>query len=151
MQRFTPHGTPPGQSALVPHGSAAVSAHVSHWHRKVVQPAARHSGFDVDSWRDFWPVVLDRSIGRFAMLAPAAGGQSRLVVPNDAFGDLPLASHGMPLRGPPEHVPCLFPSLNVGSPLQFGHGLESVMPLKTREVMLAVPVLSPVWRLAVPV
>ncbi len=118
-----------GQSAFVAHGVEAASSQVSHWQRLVVHPPAVQSGLDVVKVRTLVPVVLLRLIGSVAINAPESGGQSRLVEPNETFGDEPLMSQTLPLRWPPEQVPPRTPSLVVPSPMQFGHGLESVMPL----------------------
>src|SRR6185369_13791257 len=119
-----------GQSALLAHACAPELLQVSHWHRHgapphdvaVLKPVARHCGFAVLSARVFVPVVFVRSIARFAMLPPASGGQSRLVDPHSAFGDVPLMSHALPTRSPALHVPPRTPSFVPPSPTQRGHG-----------------------------
>src|SRR6185369_7480357 len=119
-----------GQSALVEHACAPELLQVSHWHRHgapphevaVLKPVARHCGFAALSVRVFVPVVLVRSIARFAMLPPASGGQSRLVEPHSAFGDVPLMSHASPTRSPALQVPLRTPSFVPPSPTQRGHG-----------------------------
>jgi hypothetical protein len=51
-------------------------------------------------------VALVRSIGSVAISAPAASGQSRLVVPKSGrLNTVPLPSQARPLRVPPLQVP----------------------------------------------
>jgi len=139
-----------GQSALVAQDCALPLLQVSHWHRFVVKPVARQGGFDVLSVRVLVPVVFVRSIPRFAMLPPASGGQSRLVEPHSAFGDVPLMSHARVARSPAVQVPPRTPSFAPPSPTHRGHGSPSVGPEKTLDRKVAVVAAVPLSTFAVP-
>jgi hypothetical protein len=157
----TVHGLPPfvpplhrpesGQSALVPQGVAAVLLHVSQKHLSDVNPTARQFGLAVDSVRVRVPVEFVRSIGNVASTPPDAGGQSRLVLPQNRFGDEPLMSHVWLKFCPLSHVPPRVPSFAVASPMHLGHGPELVGPEYTREMRFAVVEADPVSAFAVPV
>jgi hypothetical protein len=102
----TVHGLPPfvpplhrpeaGQSAFEPHGLAATLLHVSQKHLRPVNPTARQFGLAVERVRVRVPVELVRSIGKVASTPPEAGGQSRLVLAQTRFGDVPLMSQVWP-------------------------------------------------------
>ena len=125
--------------------------HVSQKHLRAVNPIARQFGLVADSVRVRVPVELVRSIGKVARTPPLAGGQSRLVVDQKRFGDVPLTSHVWPTFCPLSHVPPRTLSFDAPSPTHFGHGPELVGPEYTREVSLAVVAAEPVSMLAVPV
>src|SRR6266403_1179094 len=112
-QRRPPQTLPaPVQSALL-----LLQRHV-----KVPKPGAVQLGFAADTVRVSVPVELLRLIGSAATTAPEAGGQSRLVLPQNRFIELPFTSHVRPAFGPTSQVPPRLPSFGVVSPTHFGHG-----------------------------
>ena len=124
MHRRPPHTVAPTatQSALVMHGVAARLSHVSQKHLFVVKPGARQFGLADVSVTVRVPVELLRLIGNEATCAPGIGGQSRLVLPQKRFGEVPFTSHVRPTFGPVLHVPARMPSFAGPSPMHFGHG-----------------------------
>ena len=117
-----------GQSAFALHGFAAELLQVSHMHFSVVNPTARQFGLAAESVLVLVPVVLVRSIGKVAMMPPVSGGQSRLVRPQNGFGDVPLTSHVCPTFWPLSHEPPRVLSFAAPSPTHFGHGPALVGP-----------------------
>ncbi len=85
-----------GQSAFELHGFAARLLQVSHMHLFDVNPTARQFGLAAVSDFVRVPVELVRSIGNVAIRPPESGGQSRLVLLQNRFGDVPLMSHVCP-------------------------------------------------------
>src|SRR5262245_58960356 len=73
-----------GQSTLASHGSALALLQVLQKHRSAVNPGALHGGLAAESVAVAVAVVCEKSMSRSATVAPACGGQSRLVVPNVA-------------------------------------------------------------------
>jgi hypothetical protein len=124
MHRRPPHTVAPTatQSALLKHGVAARLLQVSQRHFAVVKPGARQLGLAAVSVTVCCPVELLRLIGSDATTAPLVGGQSRLVLPQNRFGELPFTSHVRPAFCPASHVPLRTPSFGVASPTQRGHG-----------------------------
>jgi len=124
MQRRPPHTVAPTatQSALVLHGVVAGLLHVSQRHLAFVKPGARQFGLSTETVRVCVPVELVRLIGSAATCAPLFGGQSRLVLPQNGFGELPFTSQVRPTFGPTSHVPLRMPSFAGPSPRHFGHG-----------------------------
>ena len=152
VQRRPPQTVAPTavQSALVLHGVAAKLSHVSQRHLNDVKFGVRQFGFAADTVRVWVPVELLRLIGSDATCAPPVGGQSRLVLPQNRFGELPLMSHVWPMFGPTSHVPPRRPSFGVASPMHFGHGF-GFGPVATREMSCTLDAALPVSMLAVPV
>ena|SRR5438309_2837799 len=140
----------PVQSVFVLHGSAAASLQVLQRHRKLPNPGAVQVGFAADTVSVTVPVVLLRLIGRAATTAPGSAGQSRLVVPQNGFTELPLTSHVSPAFGPASQVPPRLPSLGVVSPIHLGHGF-GFGPVETREIKWTFAAPLPVVTFAVPV
>src|SRR5262249_23157905 len=67
-------------------------------------PTPAHAGLDASSILVSVPLEPVRlMLSAESCCCSVPGGQSRLVVPNEGIGELPLASHGMPCRGPPSH------------------------------------------------
>jgi len=153
------HATPPfvppvqrpeiGQSALAAHGGDAALLQVSQRHFDAVKPGAVQLGLALVSVTVLVPVELVRLIGNDATCDAGFGGQSRLVLPQKRFGEVPLTSHVRPAFGPVSHVPLRVPSFAAPSPMHFGHGF-GFGPVKTREIRFAVVAAVPVSMLAVP-
>ena len=124
MHRRPPHTVAPTatQSALVKHGVAARLLQVSQRHFAVVKPGARQFGLDDETVTVCCPVELLRLIGSDATRAPPVGGQSRLVLAQYGFGELPFTSQVRPIFCPASHVPPRTLSFGVPSPTQRGHG-----------------------------
>ena len=151
VQRRPPQTLPaPVQSALLLHGSAAKSLQVLQRHFKVPKPGAVQLGFAADTVRVSVPVELLRLIGSAATTAPETGGQSRLVLPQNRFIELPFTSHVRPAFGPTSQVPPRLPSFGVVSPTHFGHGF-GFGPVETREINWTCDAALPVVTFAVPV
>jgi len=151
MHRFPPQTVPaPVQSAFVKQGSAARSLQVSQIHFRFANPAALQFGFAAVKVRVCVPVEFVRLIGSVATTASGFGGQSRLVPPQNGFGDLPFTSHVWPAFGPASHVPARMPSFAGPSPAHFGHGF-GFGPVATREMSCTLDAAVPVSTSAVPV
>jgi hypothetical protein len=123
-QRFPPQIVAPTatQSVFDVHGTAAAWLHVLQKHFDPPNPGAEQEGLAADSVFVTVLVVYENSIGVLAMSVDPEGGQSRLVSPNTAVGEIPLASQLRPLRMPPAHVPLLTSSLRTSSPTHVGQG-----------------------------
>jgi len=124
MQRRPPQTVAPTatQSLFVLHAVAAGLLHVSQRHFDVVYPGPRQFGFAELTVSVCVVVELLRLICSAATCAPAVGGQSRLVLPQNGFGELPLTSQVNPAFGPVSQVPWRFPSLPAASPMHLGQG-----------------------------
>jgi hypothetical protein len=81
-----------GQSAFALHAFAVELLHVSHMHLFVVNPTARQFGLAAESVFVRVPVEFVRSMFSVAMMPPVSGGQSRLVLFQKRFGDVPFTS-----------------------------------------------------------